>query len=89
MSKKPKLPSQTALRKMLTSCAPNPREEKTPFRLIADTAGREYHQLRAIELIKEGVEGADIGESAEFCEERIKLAIALLGLSLLEESKKD
>jgi hypothetical protein len=52
--------------------------------IIATTAGRNYHEIRAIEMIRDAVDSLDFNGEAEVYQEKMRMAIGLLALSLSE-----
>lgn len=72
------------MRKILLECLHDPREPEGVFQNIATTAGRDYHQNRAIEIIKNGADALEYDNDHKTYHDRMRLAIGLLALAIAE-----
>jgi hypothetical protein len=81
--KKMQLPSRTAIAKVLSGAVLDPRAEG-PFHVIATTAGRQYHEMRAVEMIREAVDAFELNGELTTYMSKMSMALSLLALAMLE-----
>jgi hypothetical protein len=58
----------------------NPRADGQ-FKVIAESGGRQYYELRAFEIVREGAEAVEMDGDHATYHEKLKMAISLLALA--------
>ena len=68
---------------MLSSAVEDPRADG-PLNLIATTAGRQYLEMRAVEMIRESIDAFELSGEVNTYMSKMRMSLTLLALAMIE-----